>query len=112
MHCSLPCLHWEHAASNKKKQQGRRSIRRPCIFFSSLHGLRVYHNRAHYVRVALADGRAYPIDDMSDLARAIEEDSACIMNRDIPRYDRNSHRIVFGDEIPVVPGRVEEGVNS
>ena len=33
MHCSLPCLHWEHAASNKKKQQGRRSIRRPCIFF-------------------------------------------------------------------------------
>ena len=85
-------------------------MRRPCIFYS-LPGLRVCHNRAHHAWVGFADGRACPIDDMSDLARAAEEDSACIMNRDITGYDRNSHRVVFGDEIPVVPGRVEEGLN-
>ena len=79
-------------------------MRRPCILYSPP-GLRVCHNRAHHARVGFADGRACPIDDMSDLARAAEEDSACIMNRDTSGHDRNRHRVVFGDEIPVVPGR-------
>jgi hypothetical protein len=90
----------------------RAALDAPPLSFYFLRGLRVCHNRAYYVRIGLADGRAYPIDNMRDLARAAEKDSACIMNSDIPGYERNSHRVVFGDEIPVVPGRVEEGVNS
>ena len=84
-------------------------MHRPCTLYS-VPGLGVCHNRAHHARVGHADGRACPIDDMSDLARAAEEDGACIMNRDTG-HDRNSHRVVFGDQIPIVPGRIEEGVN-